>query len=144
VGDSAGAADREATWIGIRQIDWQDGVFHINGQGLQLRGLNRHQTYPFIGGAVPNRLQRRDALTLKYGLGVNTVRSSHYPDDRDFYNRTYGLAKQLDPSRRPGGARLGDAWHGKIVPEEVLGATITVTWTISRNFRCLPLFSRGL
>jgi beta-galactosidase len=188
VGGSS-ATDREATWIGIRQIDWQDGVFHINGQVLQLRGLNRHQTYPFIGGAVPNRLQRRDALTLKYGLGVNTVRSSHYPpdpefldecdrlgllvmeefpaweyvgldaewqenavnavremilrdrnhpsvfvwgvhaneaslnegDDRDFYNRTYGLAKQLDPSRRPGGARLGDAWHGKIVPEEVLG-----------------------
>ena len=83
VGGSS-ATDREATWIGIRQIDWQDGVFHINGQVLQLRGLNRHQTYPFIGGAVPNRLQRRDALTLKYGLGVNTVRSSHYPPDPEF------------------------------------------------------------
>ena len=186
--DSSGAIDREATWIGIRQIDWSEGVFHINGQVLQLRGLNRHQTYPFIGGAVPNRLQRRDALTLKYGLGVNSVRSSHYPpdpefldecdrigllvmdefpswqyvgkdaewkdnavnavremilrdrnhpsvflwgvrvnegsfnqeDDRDLYDRTYGLVKQLDPSRAPGGARLSDAWHGKMVPEEVL------------------------
>ncbi len=188
LGDSSGAIDREATWIGIRQIDWNDGVFHINGQALQLRGLNRHQMYPFIGGAVPNRLQRRDALTLKHGLGVNSVRSSHYPpdpefldecdrigllvmdefpswqyvgkdsewkenavnatremilrdrnhpsvflwgvranegsfyeeDDRDLYDRTYGLVKQLDPSRAPGGARLSDAWHGKMVPEEVL------------------------
>jgi beta-galactosidase len=186
--DSSGAIDRENTWIGIRQIDWSDGVFHINGQVLQLRGLNRHQTYPFIGGAVPNRLQRRDALTLKYGLGVNAVRSSHYPpdpefldecdrigllvmdefpswqyvgkdqewkdnavnavremilrdrnhpsvflwgvrvnegsfneqDDRDLYDRTYGLVKQLDPSRAPGGARLSEAWHGKMVPEEAL------------------------
>ena len=180
--------DREVTWIGIRQIDWEGGVFHLNGQVLQLRGLNRHQTYPFMGGAVPNRLQRRDALTLKYGLGVNAVRSSHYPpdpefldecdrlgllvmdefpawqyvgrdaewqdnavnavremilrdrnhpsvfvwgvranegsfyegDDRDLYDRTYGLVKQLDPSRAPGGARLSQAWHGKMVPEEVL------------------------
>jgi beta-galactosidase len=188
VSDSSVATDREATWIGIRQIDWQGGVFHINGQTLQLRGLNRHQTYPFIGGAVPNRLQRRDALTLKYGLGLNAVRSSHYPpdpefldecdrlgilvmdefpawqyvgrdaewqdnavnavremilrdrnhpsifvwgvraneasfyekDDRDLYDRTYALVRQLDPSRRPGGARLSEAWHGKMVPEEVL------------------------
>jgi beta-galactosidase len=188
VGDSSAVTDRESTWIGIRQIDWQGGVFHINRQTLQLRGLNRHQTYPFIGGAVPNRLQRRDALTLKYGLGLNAVRSSHYPpdpefldecdrlgilvmdefpawqyvgrdaewqdnavnaaremilrdrnhpsifvwgvraneasfyeeDDRDLYDRTYGLVKQLDPSRSPGGARLSEAWHGKLVPEEVL------------------------
>jgi len=185
---SSAVTDRELTWIGVRQIDWQGGVFHINGQVLQLRGLNRHQTYPFIGGAVPNRLQRRDALTLKYGLGLNAVRSSHYPpdpefldecdrlgllvmdefpawqyvgrdpewqenavqavremilrdrnhpsifvwgvraneasfyegDDRDLYDRTYGLVKQLDPSRSPGGARLSEAWHGKMVPEEVL------------------------
>jgi len=188
ISDPLAVADREAAWMGIRQIDWEGGVFHLNGQVLQLRGLNRHQTYPFIGGAVPNRLQRRDALTLKYGLGVNAVRSSHYPpdpefldecdrlgllvmdefpawqyvghdaewqdnavnavremilrdrnhpsvfvwgvranegsfyegDDRDLYDRTYGLVKQLDPSRAPGGARLSDAWHGKMVPEEVL------------------------
>ena len=188
VSDSSVVTDREATWIGIRQIDWAGGVFHINGKALQLRGLNRHQTYPFIGGAVPNRLQRRDALTLKYGLGLNAVRSSHYPpdpefldecdrigllvmdefpawqyvgrdaewqnnavnaaremilrdrnhpsvflwgvraneasfhegDDRDLYDRTYALVKELDPSRRPGGARLSEAWHGKMVPEEVL------------------------
>ncbi len=186
--DSAAVTDREATWIGIRRIDWEGGVFHINGKALQLRALNRHQTYPFIGGAVPNRLQRRDALTLKYGLGLNAVRSSHYPpdpefldecdrigllvmdefpawqyvgrdaewqnnavnaaremilrdrnhpsvflwgvraneasfhegDDKDLYDRTYALVKELDPSRRPGGARLSEAWHGKMVPEEVM------------------------
>lgn len=188
ISDSSAITDRDSTWIGLRRIDWEGGVFHINGQALQLRGLNRHQTYPFIGGAVPNRLQRRDALTLKYGLGVSAVRSSHYPpdpefldecdrvgllvmdefpawqyvgrdaewqdnavnavremilrdrnhpsvfvwgvranegsfyegDDRDLYDRTYGLVKQLDPSRAPGGARLSEAWHGKMVPEEVL------------------------
>jgi len=187
VGDLS-AADREATWIGIRQITWEGGALHLNGNPLQLRGLNRHQTYPFIGGAVPNRLQRRDALTLKYGLGMNAVRSSHYPpdpefldecdriglmvmdefpawqyvgrdaewqnnavdaaremilrdrnhpsifvwgvraneasfnegDDRDLYDRTYALVKELDPSRRPGGARLSQAWHGKMVPDELL------------------------
>lgn len=200
--DSSAVTDREDTWIGIRQIDWRDGVFHINGQTLQLRGLNRHQTYPFIGGAVPNRLQRRDALTLKYGLGLNAVRSSHYPpdpefldecdrlgilvmdefpawqyvgrdqewqdnavnavremilrdrnhpsifvwgvraneasfsegDDRDLYDRTYALAKQLDPSRSPGGARLSEAWHGKMVPDEVLTVNDYGDWDDPSKF----------
>jgi beta-galactosidase len=188
VADESGTTDRDATWIGLRQFDWNDNGLLINGHPLKIRGMNRHQTQPFIGGAVPNRLQRRDALILKYGLGLNMVRSSHYPpdpefldecdrigllvmdefpvfqfvgtdpewqqtavdmardmilrdrnhpsiilwgvhgneaslkegDDRDFYARTYGLVHDLDPTRRPAGARETIAWHGKLVPEEVL------------------------
>ena len=188
VAEGATATDKDRTWIGLRQLDWNDNGLLINGHPLKIRGLNRHQTQPYIGGSVPNRLQRRDALVLKYGLGLNMVRSSHYPpdpefldecdrvgvlvldeipswqfigssaewqqnlvdaardmilrdrnhpsiflwgvraneaspketDDRELYAKTYALVHELDPSRRPGGARLSDAWHGKMVPEEVL------------------------
>jgi beta-galactosidase len=51
---------------------------------VKLRGLNRHQTFPFIGAAMPGRVQRRDALILKKELKCNIVRTSHYPQSRHF------------------------------------------------------------
>jgi beta-galactosidase len=77
--------DRHRTWIGIREIGWaEDGRFRINGQPLKIRGMNRHQTFPYVGGAAPNRLQRRDAQILKFEMGLNAVRTSHYPQDPEF------------------------------------------------------------
>ncbi len=52
-----------------------------------LRGLNRHQMFPYLGGAMPDRGQRKDAEILKYDLGVNFVRSSHYPANPSFLTR---------------------------------------------------------
>jgi beta-galactosidase len=82
----ASVIDRQRTWIGIRQIDWSaaDGRFSINGQPLKLRGMNRHQMFAYIGGAAPNRLQRDDARILKYEMGLNMMRCSHYPPDPQF------------------------------------------------------------
>jgi len=79
-------ADRQRTWIGISAIQWdaQTGEFQLNGRALKLRGMNRHQTFAYLGGDAPNRLQRRDARILKYQLGLNLVRSSHYPPDPEF------------------------------------------------------------
>jgi beta-galactosidase len=76
--------DRMKTALGIRWVkfDRQEGFF-LNGKGLKLVGANRHQTWPFVGGAVPNGLHRRDAEQLK-AMGVNWVRLSHYPHDPDF------------------------------------------------------------
>jgi beta-galactosidase len=78
--------DRERTWIGIHTIHWdpESGEFRLNDRALKLRGMNRHQTFAYIGGAAPNRLQRRDAHILKYEMGLNMVRSSHYPPDPEF------------------------------------------------------------
>ena len=78
--------DCERTWIGIRAIHWDlgSGEFRLNDRALKQRGMNRHQTFAYIGGAAPNRLQRRDARILKYEMGLNMVRSSHYPPDPEF------------------------------------------------------------
>jgi beta-galactosidase len=75
--------------IGIRSVSFgrADGVFSINGQPLKLRGLNRHETFPFFGRAAANRLQRRDADIIKYDFGCNVVRCSHYPQDPEFLAR---------------------------------------------------------
>ena len=48
---------------------------------------NRHQTYPYIGAAAPQRLQELDADILKHELGCNIVRTSHYAQSPYFLNR---------------------------------------------------------
>ncbi|MBN1128571.1 MAG: DUF4982 domain-containing protein [Chitinispirillaceae bacterium] len=75
--------------FGIRSVCFSktDGAFSINGERLKLRGLNRHETFPFIGRAAADRLQRKDADIIKYELGCNTVRSSHYPQSPAFLDR---------------------------------------------------------
>ena len=84
--DASAVIDRLRTWIGFRTIRWDalTGQFILNGRPLKLRGMNRHQTFAYVGGSAPNRLQRRDARVLKYELGLNMMRSSHYPPDPEF------------------------------------------------------------
>lgn len=81
--------DQSSEKIGLRSISFSksDGRFYINGKPLWLCGLNRHETFPFIGRAAANRLQAKDAEILKYELGCNVVRCSHYPQDPEFLNR---------------------------------------------------------
>ncbi|MBN2471778.1 MAG: glycoside hydrolase family 2 protein [Anaerolineae bacterium] len=80
--------DQEVVRFGFRSAQFgADGVFRLNGAPLKLFGLNRHQTYPYIGGAAPARLQRLDADILKHELGCNIVRTAHYAQSSHFLNR---------------------------------------------------------
>ena len=57
--------DEYATRIGFREARFTPQGFMLNGKHIKLRGLNRHQTFPYVGGAMPARVQRRDAMILK-------------------------------------------------------------------------------
>ena len=70
--------------IGFRDASFRPDGFYLNGQRLQLFGLNRHQLYPYAGMAMPARVQRRDAEILKQELNCNMVRCSHYPQSPHF------------------------------------------------------------
>ena len=78
--------DEYQTTIGFREAVFKEDGFFLNGRHLKLRGLNRHQTYPYLGQAMPARVQRRDALILKNELKCNVVRTSHYPQSPHFLN----------------------------------------------------------
>ncbi|GEM44408.1 glycoside hydrolase family 2 TIM barrel-domain containing protein [Deinococcus cellulosilyticus] len=76
------------TRVGFRESEFRaDGFFYLNGRKLILRGMNRHQTYPYIGAAAPKRLQEKDADLVRFDLGCNVVRTSHYPQSPHFLNR---------------------------------------------------------
>ena len=79
--------DAVSTRFGFREAVFKDDGFYLNGEHVKLIGLDRHQTYPYIGGAAPERLQRKDADILKYELGCNIVRTSHYPQSPHFLDR---------------------------------------------------------
>ena len=70
--------------IGFRDASFQSDGFYLNGERLQLFGLNRHQLYPYAGMAMPARVQRMDAEILKRELNCNMVRCSHYPQSPHF------------------------------------------------------------
>ena len=89
VRDGSTFVDEHRTRLGIRTIQFNrtDGRFYLNGSPFKLRGLNRHEQYPYVGRAAPNRLQAKDADILKFELGINIVRTSHYPQDPEFLDR---------------------------------------------------------
>ncbi|MBD3319822.1 MAG: DUF4982 domain-containing protein [Chitinivibrionales bacterium] len=76
--------DLQSTRFGMRWFEVKpNSGFFLNGEHLKLFGANRHQTYPFVGNAVPNNMQRWDAGQMKR-IGMQWVRASHYPYDPDF------------------------------------------------------------
>lgn len=76
--------DRYSHVFGFRCISLNENEILLNGTKVFLRGLNRHQCIPYRGYAVPEHLQREDARILQEELGVNAVRTSHYPQSHYF------------------------------------------------------------
>ncbi len=70
--------------IGFREAMFTDAGFSLNGKVIKLRGLDRHQTFPWVGQAMPARPNRQDAEVLRRDLRSNIVRTSHYPQSRHF------------------------------------------------------------
>ncbi len=71
--------------MGVRNAEFcgKDG-FWLNGKPYhQLIGGNRHQDFAYVGNAVPNSQQWRDAKRLK-DAGMNIIRAAHYPQDPAF------------------------------------------------------------
>ncbi len=73
--------------FGFRDIRYDETGFYLNGTKIKIRGLNRHQSYPYVGYAMPKNMQIEDADILKYELGLNEVRTSHYPQSQYFIDR---------------------------------------------------------
>lgn len=79
--------DKASDKFGFRSAEFKNDGFYLNGELIKLKGLNRHQSYPYVGNAMPKSVQEEDADILKYDLGLNIVRSSNCPPSKHFLNR---------------------------------------------------------
>lgn len=82
----AGGAEVEAVSnrFGFRKIEISGGHVLINGRQVWFKGVNRHETHPIFGKTVPVETTIKDVLLMKRN-NVNTVRTSHYPEDPKAY-----------------------------------------------------------
>jgi beta-galactosidase len=93
--------------IGFREAKFELDGFYLNGRRRKLFGVNRHQFYPYAGGAMPDRVQRKDAEILRRDLNCNMVRCSHYPQSEAFYDACDELGL-MAWEEAPGWGYLGD------------------------------------
>jgi beta-galactosidase len=99
--------DSDTRRIGLREAVFTPQGFSLNGKVVKLRGLDRHQTFPFVGQAMPARAQRKDADILRKNLHCNIVRTSHYPQSRHFLDRCDEIGL-LVLEEIPGWQHIGD------------------------------------
>jgi beta-galactosidase len=103
--------DSDTRRIGFREAMFTDHGFSLNGEIIKLHGLDRHQTFPWVGQAMGARAQRQDAKILRHDLSCNIVRTSHYPQSRYFLDACDEMGL-LVLEEIPGWQFIGDqAWQ---------------------------------
>ena len=85
--DTPNGQDALDARFGFRTARFASDGFRLNGKLLKIRGLNRHQSYPYVGYAMGRRAQELDADILKNELHCNLARTSHYPQSPYFLDR---------------------------------------------------------
>jgi len=83
-----GVVDSVVEPCGFKFITWPagpSGFFSLNGSRLQIRGMCVHQFQGWMENAVPDTRFWQEIKVLK-NLGCNSIRCSHYPRARAFYD----------------------------------------------------------
>jgi len=77
--------ERISKRIGFRHVDIHNGLLRLNGRPMEIRGVNRHE-HSIIGGHYITPDEMRRDIALMKELGINAVRTSHYPNDELWYD----------------------------------------------------------
>lgn len=106
--------DACSTRTGFRTVEASPEGFYLNGEKIKLIGLNRHQSYPYVGYAMGKRAQEKDAKLLKEFMGLNMVRCSHYMQSKYFLDCCDEIGL-LVFEEIPGWGFIGDEEFKKVV-----------------------------
>lgn len=70
--------------MGFKKVEIKNAQFLVNGLPVHLKGTNRHEMHPRYGQSIPRGTMLKDILLMKQ-FNINTVRTSHYPNDPYWY-----------------------------------------------------------
>ena len=130
-----------STKYGFREIKIEGSLVYVNGKRVFFKGVNRHDSDPMRGRAVENETMMRD-LTLMKQNNINTVRTSHYPNNPGFYAMMDYLGlwacDEADLEDHPNqGISETESWIPAFVDR------ITRLVTRDRNHPCVAMWSLG-
>jgi beta-galactosidase len=93
--DERTTVDDYTTSFGFRWFWWdfKENFLYLNGSKMVIHGGNRHQSYPWLGDAIPKWITAMDFKDMAENLNYNFIRTAHYPNDRYVYELTdkYGI-----------------------------------------------------
>jgi beta-galactosidase len=76
--DSGRVIDRYETRFGIRSVVIKPDGVHVNGERIQIKGVNNHHDLGALGAAFNLRAAERQ-LEMLHEMGCNAIRTSHNP-----------------------------------------------------------------
>ncbi len=85
ISPQGGVVDFESCRVGFKKIEIVNGVVFLNGNRLIVRGVNRHEHEARNGRTVTVEHMTEEIKLMKR-LGINSVRTCHYPDDPCWYD----------------------------------------------------------
>ncbi len=90
--DEGRLVEIESAKFGFRKVEIKGGQLLLNGRPILIKGVNRHEHDPITAHFVTRDSMLKDILLMKR-LNINTVRTSHYPNDPQWYELCdqYGL-----------------------------------------------------
>ncbi|MBQ9399193.1 MAG: DUF4981 domain-containing protein [Bacteroidales bacterium] len=118
--DAKGVTQTAQLDFGFRDVCISGGQLLVNGKPVLIKGADRHEMSAATGYLVTEAEMLRDILIMKQ-LNINTVRTSHYPNDPRWYELCdrYGLYVIDEANIESHGMGYGDATLAK-VPEYAL------------------------
>ncbi|MEG1565731.1 MAG: glycoside hydrolase family 2 TIM barrel-domain containing protein [Bacilli bacterium] len=113
--ENNGKTDIKLIRFGCRTTLFTKNGFFLNDNKVKLVGVNRHQSYPYVGYAMPKSMQEDDADLIKE-MGFNIVRTSHYPQSEYFLSRCDEIGL-LVLTEVPGWQHIGeeDPWRNNFL-----------------------------
>lgn len=98
--------------LGFRRLEVVNGQMLINGVAVDIKGVNRHEHHPQTGKTLPTELMVQDILLMKT-FNINSVRTSHYPNDPEWYFLTdeYGIYVQDEVNAE---CHYAESWFPKL------------------------------
>lgn len=131
--------------VGFRRFEIQGNIFYVNGEPVKFKGVNLHEHNEFTGHYLTREELRRH-LVLMRSLNINAIRTSHYPQQRAFYELCDSLGFYVydEANVESHGMGYGErslAKHPEWYPKHI--DRILNMYARTANYPCVTILSLG-